>query len=158
MPEETETIKLDGREFRPIDQALAAAQDDYILVILRRSGALELLTKIPKDASLADRALRAGELVTIVLESGLNHRLLAGMLTEVGKKWTREEAERNAARFAEITDGEEKLTMHRRLVGFIVSFFPSGEPSSMTSPNSSSQSETAPATTSAEAATSAASP
>lgn len=154
MPEETETIKLDGREFRGITQALSASQDDYILVLLQRSGATELLSKIPKNADLEERAKRAGQLTTAVLESGLQHRLLAGFLTETGKKWTREEADRNAARFAEITDGEEKLAMHRRLIGFIVSFFPSGEPSSMTSPNSSSQSETAPGTTSEEVRTS----
>jgi hypothetical protein len=154
---ETETIILDGRTFQGITQALTAAQDDYVLVILRRSGALSLLSKVPNNATDQDRAERADELVTAVLESGRNHHLLAGLLTEPGKKWTRDEAERNAARFADITDAAEKIAMHKYLVQFIVGFFPSGEPSSMTSPNSSHPSETAPVTTSAEAATSAAS-
>jgi hypothetical protein len=152
---ETETITLDGRTFQGITQALTAAQDDYVLVILRRSGALDLISKVPKNATDQERAKHADELVTAVLESGRNHHLLAGLLTEPGKKWTREDAERNAARFADITDATEKIAMHKYLVHFIVGFFPSGEPSSMTSPNSSNLSATAPATTSAEAATSA---
>jgi hypothetical protein len=152
---ETETITLDGRRFQGITQALTAAQDDWILVILRRSGTLDLLSKVPKNATDQERGERADELVTTVLESGRNHHLLAGLLTEPGKKWTREEAERNAARFADITDAAEKLAMHKFLVQFIVGFFQSGEPSSMTSPNSSNPSATAPDTTSVEAATSA---
>jgi hypothetical protein len=44
------------------------------------------------------------------------------MLTEVGKKWTRAEADRNAAAFAEITDEDEKITIHAAILRFVLSF------------------------------------
>ena len=42
------------------------------------------------------------------------------MLTEVGKKWTRAEADRNAAAFAEITEESEKQAMQNTIAWFVL--------------------------------------
>jgi hypothetical protein len=63
--------------------------------------------------------------------------ILAGCLTEVGKKWNLAEAERNAAVFSEITSEAEKIAMQQGVVHFVMGFFHLGELSSASSPNSS---------------------
>jgi hypothetical protein len=146
-----DSFTLDGRTFRPAGQSLTAAQDDYILGQLRLSGALEVLSGA--DGKRRAREEQAEELLTRVLLSGRAQHVLAGCLTEEGKKWTRAEAERNAATFAEISDAEEKAAMRDAIVRIVLGFFSFGSRSSETSPNSSNPSETAPLTASAEAAT-----
>src|SRR5690348_9806844 len=107
------TLKLDGREFRGVTESLTAAQDDYLLGYLRRSGATEILAAEDQDkgATTESRHARAQQLLTEILLSGYKFHILAGCLTEPGKKWSRREADRNAAIFAEITDPEEKVRM-----------------------------------------------
>jgi len=131
-----ETIKLDGREFVGITQSLTSNQDDYVTGHLRRSGANDVLTG--GDGKKRTDEERANELLTYILLSGHKHQILAGCLTEVGKKWTREEADRNAQIFGDITSFEEKTLMRTATVRFVVGFFQSGEPSSTSSPKSSS--------------------
>lgn len=131
-----QSFKLDGREFRGVSQSLTAAQDDYLLAHLRRCGAVEALTDI--DGVQRPQEERAELLLTQIMLSGETFHVLAGCLTEVGKKWSRAEAERNAAAFAEITVSEEKLRIRAALVNFVIGFFVSGAKSSATSQKSSS--------------------
>jgi hypothetical protein len=157
MPEETNKdapIVIDGREFFGISQTLTAAQDDFVLVALTETSALETIAAAKKAETVAERLEYARTLITNVLKSGKQFALLAGFLTEKGRKWTRDEAMRNAERFADVTDVNEKLAMHEVLVRHVYGFFPLGALSSTISPNSSSQSEKAPVISSAEVATS----
>ena len=133
-----ETLKLDGRDFVGISQALTANQDDYILAHLRLSGAIEVLSDLI-GPSKQSKEEKAENLLTQILLSGRTHHILAGCLTEVGKKWNRADAERNAAVFAEITAEAEKTAMREAIVRFVVGFFRLGEPSSTSSPNSSNK-------------------
>jgi hypothetical protein len=150
------SFKLDGREFRGVSQSLTAAQDDYLLAHLRRCGAVEALTDI--DGVQRSQENRAELLLTQIMLSGETFRVLAGCLTEVGKKWSREEAERNAAAFMEITDREEKLRIRAALVNFVIGFFVSGAKSSETSQKSSPRKKKDRTTESAEPGTSETSP
>jgi hypothetical protein len=139
-----ETITLDGRKFRSITEALTASQDDYILAHIRTAGAVEILSDL--DGAKGPKEKRAEDLLTRILLAGQTHHILAGCLTEEGKVWNRKDADLNAERFAGITDPEEKLSMRREIVGFVVGFFSSGEPSSETSQRSSSRSAKVPLT------------
>jgi hypothetical protein len=147
-----ESITLDGRKFRSITQALTASQDDYILAHVRAAGAVEILSEL--DGVRRSPEKRAEELLTRILLSGQTHHILAGCLTEEGKVWNRKDADVNAARFAAITDIDEKTVMRKEIVGFVVGFFSSGQPSSTTSPRSSSRSEKVPPTKNAAPSTS----
>ena len=150
-----ETVLLDGREFSNVSQNITAAQNDYIYVQLNDCGASRLLKQVA-DGKRSDPL--AHELLLTILRSGMSSQVLASLLTEKGKKWTRIEADRNAAIFAEITDNEEIIRMRKVIVNFVSAFFQSGEVSSTTSPTSSSQNEKAPAMSSAGAAILASSP
>jgi hypothetical protein len=147
------TTKLDGREFRGMNHALTAAQDDYLMAHLRLAGAIEVLAEIGSESKRTIEE-KSEDLLTRILLSGRTPFILAGALTEVGKKWTREEANRNAAIFAEITDPKEKLVMRQSIIGFVLGFFTLGGPSRTTSPESSSPNATDRPTGSAELATS----
>ena len=114
-----ESIKLDGREFNGITQSLSASQDDYILGHLRAAGALEIIGDLDRTTKRTPRK-RAEDLLTAVMLAGRTHHVIAGCLTEQGKKWTREEADRNAARFAELTDDEEKQGMRVAIARFVI--------------------------------------
>jgi hypothetical protein len=151
-----ESIRLDGRDFVGISQSLTSNQDDYILAHLRLAGAVDVLTDA--DGTKRSDDDRANELLTMILLSGRKHQILAGCLTEVGKKWSREEADRNAAVFSEITSFEEKTLMRTATVRFVVGFFLSGEQSSESSPKSSSRHAKGRRTSSAARATSETSP
>jgi hypothetical protein len=135
-----ETIKLDKREFQVVDHALTASQDFYILAHIQSSGAIEVMydTDGKKRSDRGRSRLVANRLDL----SGETFAILAGCLTEVGKKWTRAEAERNAEIFAEITDKEEKRVMRSILTTLVNAFFEQEGKSQRTSPRSSSQSET----------------
>jgi hypothetical protein len=151
---EGKKIKLDGREFRGMDHALTAAQDDYLMAHLRLAGAIEVLAEIGSESKRTMQE-KSEDLLTRILLSGRTPFILAGALTEIGTKWTREDANKNAAIFAEITDQEEKLLMRSSIIGFVLGFFTSGGPSRTTSPQSSSPNEKDHLTESAELATSA---
>jgi hypothetical protein len=141
-----DTLKLDGREFTGITQSLTANQDGYVQAHLARSGAKDVLLDI--DETRTDRA-KAEELLTRLQLTGKTHNVLAGCLTEVGKKWTVAEADRNAIAFSEITDNDEKVAMREAIVGFVIGFFSLGAGSSTTSPRSSSPTAKASRTKSA---------
>jgi hypothetical protein len=147
-----EEVTLDGRKFHAISQSLAANQDDYILAHLRLAGAIEVLNGI--DGVKRTEEERAEDLLTQILVSGKTHKLLAGMLTEDGKVWSREEADRNAARFAAIRDVDEKIVMRNSIVEFVIGFFRYGAPSSESSRKSSSRSAKVPRTKNAAPSTS----
>ncbi|MGH9685287.1 MAG: hypothetical protein ACRD4S_16955 [Candidatus Acidiferrales bacterium] len=147
------TIRLDGREFTGISQALTAAQDDYLLAHLRVAGVIEILDSMGNTP----REKLSEEMLTRIMLSGETHAILAGALTESGKQWSRAEAERNRAAFAAVTDAAEKTAMRTAIVSFVIGFFGFGEPSSTSSPRSSSPAETARPTANEEAATSASS-
>jgi hypothetical protein len=131
-----ETLKLDGRDFTGITQTLTASQDDYILAHLRLAGAMDILADIGGKKNPEEKA---EALLTQIQLSGRKPFVLAGCLTEIGKKWTRAEADRNAGLFAEITDEKEKLAMTQAIVQVVIGFFRLGEPSSKSSPKSSSR-------------------
>ena len=148
MPKES--VKLDGREFSSVSQAITAAQDDYIVVYLNESGATMVLHE--KATNDEQRKIKAQRLLQTILKSGLTNYILAGILTEKGKKWTRQEADANAIRFAEITDRKEQAFMRSAIVAFVIGFFRSGEASSTTSPKSSDRKNAAPDTSKEEVA------
>jgi hypothetical protein len=146
-------MKLDGRKFHGVTDAMTSVQDDYIMTQLRRSGATDVLLGIEASTD-EERRARSREMFDRILESGRKYRLLAGLLIEEGKTWNQEEAEKNAARFAAIIDTEEKLTMNREVMRHVQFFFRPETESLKTSPNSSNQSSEVPVTASAEGATS----
>jgi hypothetical protein len=120
----SETITLDGRTFQGITQALTANQDDYILAHLRLAGAIDVVSDL--DGVQRMKEQRAEDLLTRILLSGRTHHILAGCLTEEGKVWNRAAADANAARFAAITDAEEKTAMRSAIVKFVIGFFSEG--------------------------------
>ena len=149
-----EAITLDGRSFSGVSQAITASQDDYILAHLRLAGAIDVLSELDGKGPRT-REQKAEDLLTRILLSGRKHFILAGCLTETGKKWTREEADRNAAIFADLTDVSEKRAVQSSIVEFVMGFFSSGEPSSKTSQKSSNRRAKVPRTESADASNSA---
>jgi hypothetical protein len=146
-----EVIRIDGRDFEGATQRMTAAQDDWILYWLGQAGATDLLLQLGTGH---ETEVSAKRLLHTITGSGNSHQILAGVLTEREKKWTRDEAKRNAAIFADVTDHEEKVAMRGSLVAFVIGFFKLGEASRKTSPKSSSPSEKDHGTSSEEAATS----
>ena len=130
---EDKIIRLCGREFSPIGQNVSARQDDYLMGHLRRAGVVDVILEM-KDAEAEEKS---SELLTRILLSGRAPFILAGALTEAGKKWTHEDAERNAEAFAETNDPGDKATMRSSMVAFVLGFFPSAPRSSTSSPSSS---------------------
>jgi hypothetical protein len=112
-------ITIAGRQFHGVSQELSAAQDDYLIGQLRKAGALELV--LSADPQKAEQTAEA--LLTQIMISGKSPEVLAGVLTEVGKKWTFEDAQKNAQVFAEVTDIDSKREMRTATVGFVVGFF-----------------------------------
>lgn len=127
-----QAIRICGREFHGVTQELSAAQDDYLIGQLRLAGALELVLAATKDPAQTAEAL-----LTQIMVSGRGPRVLAGVLTEVGKRWTFEEASRNAEVFAAATSAEDKQVMRLATVGFVVGFFQFATASARTFPKSS---------------------
>jgi hypothetical protein len=147
-------IKLDGREFESVTQVLTARQQDFVTVNLRLSGASEILATNKPSDDVPTRASKAEAVVNRILESGRKYKLLAGLLTEKGKTWKREDAERNAEIFAESRDLDEQKRMNEHLLDFVLVFFRFGEVSSTTSPTFSTPTAKDPDTSSAEQPTS----
>ena len=141
-------MRLDEREFAAIDQAITAAQNDYIVGHLRVAGALEVFEGLgpdkPTEFSIKNAQI---DLVTKIFISGQKSFILAGCLTETGKKWSRLEADRNAARFNEITDQADLDLMTSLVVKAVIDFFQHAVQSLETSRKAaSSPSEEVPAT------------
>ena len=134
-----ETIELAGRQFLPTTHALSAAQSDFIHAHLVNSGALEILTDA--DGKKRDDLKRGALMLNAIKETGRKQLILAGCLTEVGKKWNREQALRNAEIFDEITDETEQARMNVLIIRLVIAFFGLGKTSRANSPRSSHPSE-----------------
>lgn len=132
-----DSIRLAGKEFTLLDQQMTAAQQDYLSARFNRAGVTDLFV-MPGQKPTEDELVKLrSEFVARILESGQKSFLLAGMLTEVGKKWSRVDADKNAALFDAITDRAEKEIMSESFVVWSMAFFLSAAKSSMTSPSSS---------------------
>jgi hypothetical protein len=114
-----DTIVIAGLTFHGVTQGLPAAQDHYLIGQLRLAGCLDFLVNAkglsPEDA--------AEGLLTRLLVSGRASQVLAGCLTEEGKKWSVASAESNAAMFDEVKDAGSKSAMRDALLGFVLGFF-----------------------------------
>jgi hypothetical protein len=128
-----DTLKLNGREFTGIKQSLTSNQDIYILTQLRLSGAMDVLAEVGGPRTPEKKCQ---DLLTNIMAAHRMWHVLAGALTEVGKKWNHLEADRNAEAFGEITDETEKALMIASLVEVVIGFFHLGERSSPSSPKS----------------------
>lgn len=137
-------MKLDGREFEGVTQQVTAAQNDYLTLHLRLAGVTELFLELGVDTPEEKLQPIREQFITRILMSGRKSAIIAGCLTEVGKKWTRAEADRNAELFDAITDQGEQLEMTRGLAGMVAGFFQSAGRSSTSSPKSSSPSDAVP--------------
>ena len=151
-------MQLDGREFEAIDQQITAAQNDYVTAYLRLAGAMDLLLGLDPKSTDADVNKLREKFLTQIRIAGLKSKVLAGCLTEKGKRWSRDEADRNAAIFDQITEPSEQATMTQGLVGVVLGFFPYAGRSSETSPKSSSPSDEVQSTENGAPAISATSP
>jgi hypothetical protein len=148
-------MKLDGREFEGVAQQITAAQNDYLTGHLRLAGVTELFMELGADTPEEKLQPIREQFITRILLSGRKSAIIAGCLTEVGKKWTRAEADRNCEAFDAITDPAEQLLMVSSLAGMVAGFFQSAGKSSTSSPNSSSPSDAVLPTKSAAPETSA---
>ena len=149
----TETITLGGKRFSGVTHSLPANQDEYIMAHLRRCGAMDVLLGHDGKGERTQEK-RAEDLLTCIMLAGETSAVLAGCLTEDGKKWTRAAAIENTAAFDAITDPDEKLAMRASIVNFVIGFFRLGEPAAVGSPKSSSQSAKVPRSKSAAHGTS----
>jgi hypothetical protein len=151
-------VKLDGRDFSEVDHSITAAQNDYIIGHLRAAGALEALAGLdPNQRDAAALEKPAADFVTRIYLTGRKSFILAGLLTQVGKPWTRVEADRNAAKFDRIVDLEEIALMGKLIAEIVILFFQSAGRSLRSSPKSSNPSVEVPDTKSADPGTSASS-
>ena len=148
MSNENETLHLCGLDFELAGQQFTARQDNYLMAQLRLAGVVDVVATM-KDA---DVEAKSSELLTRILLSGRAPEILAGLLTEHGKKWSAKRAEELAELFGDATDREDKDLMRKSIVAFVLGFFLSGDRSSTTSPNSSNPNSEEPTTVSAEAA------
>ena len=112
-------ITLDGRKFICFSaDSLAASQEIYIIGQLRSSGVGEV--SCGPDSAKYTAEQRAEKMLTQIYISGRTHNILAGLLTEEGRAWNREDADANAVRFAGITNVDEKTAMRSSMVHFVV--------------------------------------
>lgn len=150
MPENT--ITLDGRKFESVSEAMTAAQENYVTGYLGLAKANDLvpqmLVEYPNDLTRQEleREAAAKEFLHTILTSGYASYVMAGILTEAGKKWTHAAAEKNARAFQGITDAKEKRAMRSSLVLFVLFFFLSLGASSENSPKFSNPTGAAPDT------------
>src|SRR5260370_39692043 len=97
-------ITLDGRKFTDVLHApFVANQDDYVLAHLRLAGdvvkvfnALEGVQRTKEQS--------ADDLFTQILLSGRTYYILARLLIQEGKAWSRAEADATAARVGASAD------------------------------------------------------
>jgi len=136
------TITLDGRKFGGEARGEETAdQFEYVERHLRTALASEISDDPEGVTRTKERS--AAHLVTQILLSGRSCYILAGCLTEEGRTWNRADADANAARFSQITDAEEKITMRLCIVEYVYGFRFRDADSSGTSRKPSSRSATA---------------
>lgn len=116
--------------------------DGYLTDIVERGALGGLVDRAQRGEDFPAAALAAmGELY----RRGVLFDLLGGLVTEVGTPWSPAGAQRNADRFAELTDPEEKGILARILMETLAGFFGSGVTSNATSDPSSPANAGAPA-------------
>jgi hypothetical protein len=85
-----------------------------------------------------DRVIsKDGDVLGAILDAGCASKLLAGLITEDGRKWTRDEALSNVAFFDGLTDDTEYEQYLAALESLLAGFFPRSGSSSTASPTSS---------------------
>ena len=128
-----ETITLDGRKFGGTGEETA---DQFEYVEQHLQLALES-HPAPRDPACAGRTKeqKSADLLTQILLSGQTGYILAGCLTEEGHVWNRKDADANASRFSQISDPEEKITIHLCIAEFVNGFsFRGWDPSEISRP------------------------
>lgn len=86
-----------GLDFELVGDAITTRQDDYLMAHLRRAGAIDVI------ATMKDAEEKSSELLTRILTSGQKSEILAGLLTEPGRKWNRKRADELAETFGDAT-------------------------------------------------------
>jgi hypothetical protein len=114
-----DTIVIAGLTFHGVSQELPAAQDHYLIGQLRLAGCIDFLMNA--KGGTAEEV--AEGLLTRLLVSGHASQVLAGCLTEDGKKWSVASAEANAEMFDQVKDPESKRAMRDALLCFVLGFF-----------------------------------
>lgn len=116
---------LGGRAYGSAATQTTIAQSGYLMGVLRKHG---LDRVINKD----------GDLLGAVMEAGCASALVAGLLTEDRKSWTRDEALKNAAFFDALPNDDNKVFWDA-LALLLADFFVPGGSSSTASPTSSTR-------------------
>jgi hypothetical protein len=125
----------DGRKFK-ITEATSSRQDMWVMTRLDQAG-LEVIAATYNTPDKLD--VLAQKCVEAAYENGTLYEILAGILVEDGKKWTRENALANAEYFGELTNKNDKAALHGPLASILVLYFASGLASTLTSLNFSEQ-------------------
>lgn len=115
------TITIRGITFVPLQES-TLDHDAYTLEHARAAG---LLTAVTRREGQTDEDL-SRDVLSRIFESGRTCQLLAAVLAEQGKEWSREAAEANAALFTAVTDPGEKALLRDALVQLVLAFFASG--------------------------------
>lgn len=101
---------LGGRAFGSAATQTTFAQDGYLMGVVR--------------ANKLDVAINRDEdLLAAIFQTGCASALLAGLLTEDRKPWSREDALKNAAHFDSLTAAEDKAALLAALEGLLAGFF-----------------------------------
>lgn len=119
----------DGRKFK-ITEATTSRQDMWVMTRLDRAG-LEVIAQTYNTPDKLD--VMATKCVEAAYESGTLYEILAGILVEDGKKWTRERALANAEYFGELTNPKDKEAIQGPVVSILMLYFASGLASTATS-------------------------
>ena len=131
--QETLIVMSDGRKFK-ITEATTSRQDMWVMTRLDRAG-LEVIAATYNTPDKLD--VMATKCVEAAYESGTLYEILAGILVEDGKKWTRESALANANYFGELTNPADKAAIQGPIVSILMLYFASGLASTETSLKSS---------------------
>ena len=118
-----ETLKLGGREFRPLTVS-TIEHDLWVMGQVRRAG-LDRIT-MGGDETADDFARR---LLDVILQSRQIFALLGGLLVPAevpDLEWTPETAEATGAFLRTVTDPAEKQVLITEVAGLTASFFGSG--------------------------------
>ncbi len=135
----TPKIVVGGRTFVPcVAREETLGRRLYLISQIRKSG----LKPIEVYQTIADPEQRAMAILADVYDSGNAFTLLAGLLVEDGKRWSKDRARDNAALFEE-ADGDGLNALSQTLNVTLLALFSSGSSSATTSPRSSSLSTTA---------------
>lgn len=115
---------LGGRYFDPAAKQVTFAQRGFVMGTVRANGIDKVIT-------------RDGDVLGAILDSGCAAKLLAGLLTEDGRPWTREDALANATHFDGLTEDADIEQLLSALESLLAGFFVNRGSSSTASPTSS---------------------